>query len=170
MQACGETSMHQKHLHHMFQQFPSTEASLQLSWLTCPMEAGIAGTCVLLCTVVEFLLQYQDADSPDCCLNKSRRVSEAMTMFNHTNWFSWVFKTLPSCNSSASRPANHHHDGTQGGAMENKASLYTGTHLLAQTDCSHCKKQPPSCYEVSNYMRLPVLPYNVLSHTAHYRL
>lgn len=53
--------------------------------------------------------------------------------------------------------------------MENKASLYTDRNLLAQTDCSHCKKQPPSCCEVSYYVGLP-LPYNVLSYTAHYQL
>lgn len=90
-----------------------------------------------------------------------------MTIFNHTNWFSWVFKTLPSCNSCAARRADHHHNGTQGGAMENKASLHT--HLLAQTDCSYCKKQPLCCCEVSNYMGLP-LPYNMLSYTAHDQL
>lgn len=90
-------------------------------------------------------------------------------MFNHTNWFSCVFKTLPRCNSCAAKPADHHHDGTQGGAMENKASPHTDIHLLRQTDCSNCKKRPPSCCEVSSYMGLP-LPYNVLSYTAHYQL
>lgn len=92
-----------------------------------------------------------------------------MTVFNHTNWCSWVFKTLPRCNSCAARPADHHHDGTQGGATENKASPYTGMHLLRQADCSNYKKRPPSCCEVSNYVGLPLL-YNVLSYTARYQL
>lgn len=80
--------IHTKSIYHYMLQRLLSIAPLKFAPLTCPIEEGIACTYALLCTLMEFFFAYEARDSHGHCWYKSSRVSEAITQFNPTIWFS----------------------------------------------------------------------------------